>query len=242
MILKNYKTSLTTLQEKNKRSLLSKIFKYIINPKKIFPRVLWQINKYEVEINWHDRVSEMGNSSVFASNISIKEQKKLTKIHQKMTLKVLKKRVKKKSKLLDFGCGYGRFKDFFEKKLFLNYLGVEKENLFLKFLNNKNFLNFDKFKKIKKYNGYFDLIFLWQVLGGFNKKNINQIVKILKKKLSKNGTICFVETVSKREIQGWWRFRTNDYYKNLFIGYNVNSNYSFFEDGQKKVFFLVTKN
>ena len=112
MILKNYKTSLTTLQEKNKRSLLSKIFKYIINPKKIFPRVLWQINKYEVEINWHDRVSEMGNSSVFSSNISIKEQKKLTKIHQKMTLKVLKKRVKKKSKLLDFGCGYGRFKDF----------------------------------------------------------------------------------------------------------------------------------
>lgn len=242
MMLKNYKTSFTALQKRSKRSFLSKIFKYIINPKKIFPRVLWEINKYDLEINWHDRVSEMGNSSVFANNISFKEQKKLTKIHEKMILKVLKKRVKKKSKLLDFGCGYGRFKDFFEKKLFLNYIGVEKEDLFLKNLNNKNFLNFNKFKKIKKYNNYFDLIFLWAVLGGFNNKNINRIVKILKKKLSKNGTICFVEIISKREKQGGWRFRTIDFYKSLFNGYNVNSNYYFFEDGQKKVFFLVTKN
>ena len=74
-------------------------------------------------------------------------------------------------------------------------------------------------------------------------KNISQIIKILKKKLSKNGIICFVDIVSKREKQEvGWRFRTVNYYKNLFNGYSINSDYYFFEDGQKKVFFLVSKN
>lgn len=241
MRLKNYKTSLTSLVEKNKRSIFIKLFEYIKNPKNILPRILWEFKKYKKEIDWHNRVKVMGNSSVFANKISFKEQNKLTKTHEEMLYKVLKLKVKKKSKLLDFGCGYGRFQKFFEKKLSLKYLGVEKEDLFLQKLNKKNFLSFRRFKKIKKYNKYFDIIFLWAVLGGFNDKNINQVVKILKKKLSQNGLICFVEICSKKEIQGTWRFRTINYYKNLFNGYNVNSNYYFLEDGQKKVFFLVTR-
>ena len=243
MMLKNYKTSLSALRKKNDKSFSSKLLKYLINPQKIFSRLLWEINKYDLELDWHDRVSKMGNSAVFANNISIKEQKKLTKIHEKMIIKVLKNKLKKKAKLLDFGCGYGRFKNLFEKKLFLDYLGVEKENLFLNKLNKKKFLKFDDFKRIKKFNNYFDLIFLWEVLGGFNDKNIKQIIKILKKKLSKNGIICFVDIASKREKQEvGWRFRTVDYYKNFFNGYSINSDYYFFEDGQKKVFFLISKN
>tara|TARA_B100000965_G_C19444124_1_gene692233 strand:+ start:155 stop:886 length:732 start_codon:yes stop_codon:yes gene_type:complete len=243
MMLKDYKTSLSVLRKKNDKSFSSKLLNYLINPQKIFSRLLWEINKYDLELNWHDRVSEMGNSAVFASNVSIKEQKKLTKIHEKMILKVLKNKLKKKAKLLDFGCGYGRFKNLFEKKLFLDYLGVEKENLFLNNLNKKKFLKFDDFKRIKKFNNYFDLIFVWEVLGGFNDKNIKQIIKILKKKLSKNGIICFVDIVSKKEKQEvGWRFRTVDYYKSLFNGYSINSDYYFFEDSQKKVFFLISKN
>ena len=241
MRLKNYKTSLTILVEKNKKSIFKKLFEYIKNPKKILPRILWEFKKHKKEINWNNRVKEMGNSAVFANKISIKEQNKLTKLHEAMLYKVLKFKVKKKSKLLDFGCGYGRFKKFFEKKLSLNYLGVEKEDLFLQKLNKKKFLSFKRFKNIKKYNRYFDIIFLWAVLGGFNNKNIYQVVKILKKKLSRNGLICFVEIVSKIEMEGTWRFRTINYYKNLFNGYNVNSDYYFLEDGQKKVFFLVNK-
>ncbi len=241
MILKNYKTSFSKVK-KNDEKILKKIKKYIINPNKILPRILWEYKKYILEINWKDRVRTMGNSSVYANHISREEQKKVTKIHEKLLFKVLKNRIKKKSKFLDFGCGYGRFQKFFEKKFKIDYLGVEKENFFLKKLNSKKFISYKKFTKIKKYNNYFDIIFMWAVLGGFNNKNVKQIIEILKKKLSKQGIFCCVEIVSKIEKQGYWRFRTIQYYKNLFKGFAVNSDFYFIEDGQKRNFFLFRKN
>ena len=68
------------------------------------------------------------------------------------------------------------------------------------------------------------------------------MVELLKKKLSKNGIICFVEIVSKTEKQGYWKFRTINYYQNLFKGFKINSDYYFIEDSIRKNFFLITKN
>ena len=59
-MLKNYKTSLTTLRKKNEKSFSSKVLKYLINPQKIFSRLLWEINKYDLVYRnftlgyWHD--------------------------------------------------------------------------------------------------------------------------------------------------------------------------------------------
>ena len=149
-ILKNFKTSLSRLEEKNKTSIFDKVIKYIRDPSEIFQRLIWEFEKYNKEINWNERVEKMGNSAVFGNKISEKEQKKITKIHQKILYKVLKNKLKKNSRVLDFGCGYGRFSDFFVKSFNCNYVGVENTKLFLKNLKSekrKKFLSFAYFKK-----------------------------------------------------------------------------------------------
>tara|TARA_B100000035_G_C20886426_1_gene502914 strand:- start:33 stop:761 length:729 start_codon:yes stop_codon:yes gene_type:complete len=242
MLLKRFNTSFTEVKDKNKTNYFSSIIKYIKSPKKLSKRLLWEFNKYNIELDWKKRSREMGNSSVFEHNISEQQQKELTRIHEELIFRVLKDYVKTNMNLLDFGCGYGRFKKFFENKLSMNYFGVEKENFFLKNLDKKKFFDYENFKNSIKFDGFFDLIFLWAVLGGFNNKNLFNVVELLKKKLSKNGIICFVEIVSKTEKQGYWKFRTINYYQNLFKGFKINSDYYFIEDSIRKNFFLITKN
>lgn len=244
-ILKNFKTSLFKLLEKEKTSILSKIIKYIRNPSKIFPRLIISgLKKISVEMNWDKRVQQMGNSAVFANNISKKEQEKITKIHQEILSKVLKNKLKKKTKVLDFGCGYGRFSDFFIKNFNSNYVGVENSKLFLKNSKNskkKNFLSFVDFKKNKKYNNYFDLCFIFAVLGGLKKEKAKKIVKILKNKIKPNGKICFVDIVSEKEKEGSWNFRTENFYEILFYEFKTLNKYYFLEDGQKKMIYYGEK-
>ena len=92
---------------------IQKILKYIKNPSKILPRIFWEFKKYNVELDWNERAKHMGNSSVFGNLIDVEEQKNITNIHKKILSKCLKEKIQKGSKILDFGCGYGRFSNFF---------------------------------------------------------------------------------------------------------------------------------
>ena len=56
--------------------------------------------------------------------------KKITDIHEKILLKCLNGNIELGSNVLDFGCGYGRFSDFFVKKFNCNYIGVENNEFF----------------------------------------------------------------------------------------------------------------
>lgn len=242
MLLKKFDTSFSEVRNKNKTNYFLSIIKYIKSPKKLFKRLMWEFNKYNIELDWRKRTKEMGNSSVFEHNISEQKQQEITRTHEELIFKVLKNYVKKNMNLLDFGCGYGRFQNFFEDTLSMNYYGVEKENFFLKNLDNKKFFDYENFKNLKKFDNYFDLIFIWCVLGGLNKKNLENILELLNKKLSENGIICLVDVVSKTEKQGYWKFRTLNFYQNLFKSFKINSDYYFIEDSIRKNFFLITKN
>jgi SAM-dependent methyltransferase len=190
------------------------------------------------------RFSKMGISAVFSTNFSKREREKITKIHEKIIFKILKKKLKKRSKVLDFGCGYGRFSNFFVKKFSSFYFGVERSKSLLKNLKNekkKKFLDYSNFVKSRKFKEYFDLCFVFSVLGGYPKNKIKKYVKILKNSIKPNGLIFFVETISDIDIEGEWRFRTINFYKSLFSDFKISSEFYFLEDGRNRRIFWGKK-
>jgi cyclopropane fatty-acyl-phospholipid synthase-like methyltransferase len=244
ILLENFKTSLSDSVVRDKRTILQKIYKYIKNPIKIFPRILMEFKEYDYEINWDQRTEKMGKSSVFGNQINNEEQKKITNLHKKILFKCLDGNLQKESKILDFGCGYGRFSEFFVSELDCNYFGVENTNFFLKNCENtkrKKYFSFDQLKREKRYDNYFDLLFVFAVFGGFKKDKLSDIFKMLEKKIKSNGKILVVEATSEKEIEARWNLRTEKYYKNLFNGFDISTKFYFLEDNQVKQIFFGTK-
>ena len=241
--LENFKTSLSDLVNTQKKSNFQKILKYIKNPLKILPRIFWEFKKYNLELNWNERTKNMGNASVFGNLIDVVEQKNLTNIHTKILQRCLNEQIQKESKILDFGCGYGRFSNFFVEELDCNYFGVENTEFFLKNLKNeknKNYLNFNQLLE-KKYDNYFDLLFVFAVFGGFKKKKLSNIFEMLEKKIKSKGRILVVEAISEKNIEGEWSVRTENFYKNLFKNFNISTKFYFLEDNKFRQIFLGKK-
>ena len=241
--VENFKTSLTDLNSASKKSNFQKILKYIKNPQKILPRIFWEFKKYSLECDWNEITKNMRNSSVFGIQIDDEEMKNITNIHKKILSKCLEKISLKGSKILDFGCGYGRFSNFFVEELDCDYFGVENTEFFLKnFKNekNKNYLNFNQLLD-EKYNNYFDLLFVFAVFCGFKKKKISNIFNMLEKKIKPKGRILVVEAISEKNIESDWSTRTEQYYKNLFKNFDISTKFYWLEDNRFRQIFLGKK-
>lgn len=247
ILLEDFKTTLSEAYLKlaiDKRTTLQKILEYLKNPIKIFLKVLLIFKKNNNEINWEQRTKKMGNSSVFGYQIDEEEQKKITNLHKKIISKCLDGELKKESKILDFGCGYGRFSDLFVTEFGCNYFGVENTEFFLENCNdtkNKKYFSFNKLKEKKELDNYFDLLFVFAVFGGFKKNKLSDIFKILEKKIKPKGKILVVEEISENEIEGQWNVRTEKYYKKLFNNFDISTKFYFLEDNRIKQIFFGTK-
>ena len=244
-LLEDFKTSLSEIIIPDKRTNLQKILEYLKNPLKIFLRIFLKSEKNNYEINWERRTDEMGKSSVFGNQIDAEEQKKITNLHKKIIFKCLDGKLKKGSKILDFGCGYGRFSDLFVTEFDCNYFGVENTEFFLENCNdtkNKKYFSLNKLKEKKELDNYFDLIFVFAVFGGFKKDKLSDIFKMLEKKIKPEGKILVVEEISEKEIEsGGWNVRTEKYYKRLFNNFDISTKFYFLEDNKAKQIFFGTK-
>ena len=245
ILLENFKTSLSKLNTNSKSITSEKLIKYVKNPVKIFPRIIWEFKKHFKEMDWEKRSEEMGNSSVFGNQISVAEQEKITNIHQNILYKILEGNLEKGSKVIDFGCGYGRFSDFFVNKFNCDYTGIESTQFFLNKLENKKdkkFLSFDYLKNDMELNDYFDLLFVFAVFGGFKKRKASDIFEILEKKVKPNGKIFVIEAISQKDTEDEWSFRTENYYRELFKNFDVSTKFYFLEDEKFNQIFYGKKN
>ena len=97
----------------------------------------------------------------------------------------------KNSKILDVGCGYGKFLNFLKSKSFNNITGLEIGKEQCNFLKGKDIdlIETDLMSFLSNSNQKFDLITMFDVLEHFNKNEILIIVSSLKKRLNKSGKL-----------------------------------------------------
>ena len=105
-------------------------------------------------------------------------------------------------------------------------LKLTKNTFNVKFIHEKQFIR----NKIYK-NNYFDLVFLFSVLGGIPNNKIKDVAKILIDSLKFNGLIFFIEQTGSKNLEGIWRTRTLENYYKLFNKVNLKSSNYFIEDG-----------
>jgi len=240
-LLKNFNTSLTPLLKKKEKSFFFKIKKYIFNPLLVLQRIKYEFVKSNVEIDWEERTKIFKTSAVLSKKYNKSEYNRIDSIQKKILYKILKSKIKKNYKILDLGCGAGRFSSFFTKVLKMQYFGVDSSISLLKFTKNKKnqkFMYLTNFLNNQKYTKFFDVVFIFTVLGGIPNKKINTTKEIIYKTIKNNGLLFFVELVRETTLEGAWRYRTINFYKTLFKRFKINSNFYFLQDNNEyRIFF-----
>ena len=101
-----------------------------------------------------------------------------------------KKKLNKKSKILDIGCGRGKIFGFLSRKLKLNNKPIGVDPVPHKDVDKLiDFRNEDAFNFFKTNQNKFDLIMIKQTLHFFDKNERKKLIKICKNNLKKNGLL-----------------------------------------------------
>ena len=101
-----------------------------------------------------------------------------------------KKKLNKKSQILDIGCGRGKIFGFLSRKLKLYNKPIGIDPVVHKDVDRGiDFRNEDVFKFFKTIKIKFDLIMIKQTLHFFNKDKRSKLIKICKNNLKKNGVL-----------------------------------------------------
>ena len=113
-----------------------------------------------------------------------------------------KKKLNKNSKILDIGCGRGKIIGSLSRKFKLSNKPIGIDPIVHKDVDKSiDFRNQDIFKFFKVNNQKFDLILIKQTLHFFNKSKRQELLKICKNNLKKNGVLLiFSLNTSKNEI------------------------------------------
>ena len=128
----------------------------------------------------------------------------------------------KEANILDFGCGTGRFSNDLAKLTKTGkVLAVDTEEEMIKLAKNSQRVKYQHINSFKQIKGKFDIIFIANVLGGIEVKNLKKIAKFLISKLKKNGIFFLNENtdnsnISKKETLREWSSRNEKFYIKLF--------------------------
>jgi len=181
-------------------------------------------NKLKIEkINWSLRAQKHGKYGVLSTDTPKDEFDYVTNLQKEIMFSNLKKFLNnKEKKVLDFGCGNGRFSEHLGKiNNNVKVIAVDKEKKLIDIAKRCNSVSYIWLRDLSQIRMKFDLIFIVNVLGGFEKKELPKLISFLTTKLNRGGMIFLSEHISEYKIQGpeilkGWSFRDDNYYINLF--------------------------
>jgi len=208
-----------------KNNILFRAIRLIFNPKKLIYKVknINKNSKKNTVINWSDRTRKFTKYSVIDTQTPKDEYGYVTRKQKNFLFSNLKKFLTgKEANILDFGCGTGRFSNDLAKLTKTGkVLAVDTEEEMIKLAKNSQRVKYQHINSFKQIKGKFDIIFIANVLGGIEVKNLKKIAKFLISKLKKNGIFFLNENtdnsnISKKETLREWSSRNEKFYIKLF--------------------------
>ncbi len=219
------KSNIESYKNYIKKNIIYRIFLLILRPINLFEKLKnYRENKLKIEkINWSLRAQKHGKYSVLSTDTPKSEFDYVTNLQKEIMFSNLKKFLNnKEKKILDFGCGNGRFSEHLGKiNNNVKVIAVDKEKKLIDIAKRGNNVSYIWLRDLSQIRMRFDLIFIVNVLGGFEKKELPKLIRFLITKLNRGGMIFLSEHISEQKIQGpeilkGWSFRDDDYYINLF--------------------------
>lgn len=197
---------------------------------------------------WEKRATQLGERSPINinSNLSVDS---LTKIQESILFPYLLKYLNgSEKKVLDFGCGTGRFtkrlknyQDFnFSSVIGIDPIGVHIEIATSNDASCEYYICKDS--KIQFPDNYFDLIWINLVIGGIPKNEIKKTLKELNRVLRIDGLIFLVENTTQLEDSSYWTYRDENYFINIFDFVNLDKITEFEEFKEQFTVFTGRKN
>ena len=208
-----------------KNNILIRGLKLIFHPIKLVHKIksINKSSKKNILINWEERTKKFKKYSVLDTQTPNNEYDYVTKMQKIFLFAILKKFISgKEINILDFGCGTGRFsKGLASLTKKGKVLAVDTEKNLIKLTKDSKRVKHKHIKSFKDIKGKFDMIFIVNVLGGIEVKNLKKISNYLISKLKKNGILLLNENVDNKnssnlEILKAWTSRHEKFYTRLF--------------------------
>jgi len=213
-----------------KNSIFFRLAKLLLKPKKLFRKIInYKYNLFKIKkIDWGKRSKSLGKYSVIDSQTPKNEFNYVTKLQKKFLMDSLKNFITgNEKKILDFGCGAGRFSSGLEKlSKNCKVLGVDTEKNLIDIAKKSKKVRYLHIKSLKDIKGKFDIIFIANVLGGIEAKKLSLISYFIYKSLKNKGILLLNENTSetnmpKKEIFKEWTSRNEEFYLKLFSKINL---------------------
>ena len=206
------------------QNFLFRILKLILNPKKLYFKIskLKKKKKKYKKIDWGQRVAAYGRHAVIDTQTPKNEFNYVTNLQKKILLGNLKKFTSgREKKILDFGCGSGRFsKSLLRLNKKASGVAADREKKLIEIAKPSKRIKYLHFKHLKQIKSKFDIIFVANVLGGIKKRELKMISSFFKSKLNKNGILLLNENIdnsySGEKNFSYWIARSEKFYINLF--------------------------
>tara|TARA_B100000902_G_scaffold393292_1_gene447248 strand:- start:365 stop:1138 length:774 start_codon:yes stop_codon:yes gene_type:complete len=235
-----------------KRNIIFRALLLIFDPINLINKIKnYKKDKHKVsEINWEERTDKFGKYGVISTETPQEDFNYVTKLQKKILFSNLKKFVTGKEKnILDFGCGCGRFTGELSKISHKsNVLGCDPEKKLISFAQPKKRVKYIVLKNLNQIKPKFDIIFISNVLGGIQIKNLNKLRNFLISKLKKDGILFLSEHITNTntknnriEILKGWAFRRDNFYLSLFKKINLSKVDEYSYNGYRTSVYISTR-
>lgn len=186
---------------------------------------------------WTARARKFGVRSVLNIGHTDEEVEAVTRMQREVLFPLLRERLRPREKrLLDFGCGPGRFTRDLAALIDGTVLGVDPIQCYLDLAPKDERVEYRRLEHnaVPAPNESFDAAWICLVLGGIlDARALSHSVHEIGRVLKPGGLVFLVENTSEKADGAYWAFRSTDAYRNLFTFASLVPVAEYFDLGER---------